>query len=256
MAATANSNGSPDDDTKNRRKSTGGGGGPGDVHRLSRCGQSLYELLDIPKESTNQDIKKKYRRLALKYHPDKNPNNPEAEEMFKKINHAHAILSDEKKREVYDQYGSFGLYLAEQFGDDLVGQIMMFSSKWFQCLFFSCCILTGCCFGCCCGCCCCCFCCGKCKPKDMGEDGEFPDIAEFEGDDDEQDKAEQEPVTSEPTASNSAPVIVIPEEKKNEATDTVIPLPPPDETTALNQGEKKAYTPDMTDPPPYAPPTP
>ena len=99
---------------------------------------------------------------------------------FKKINHAHAILSDEKKREVYDQYGSFGLYLAEQFGDDLVGQIMMFSSKWFQCLFFSCCILTGCCFGCCCGCCCCCFCCGKCKPKDMGEDGEFPDIAEFE----------------------------------------------------------------------------
>ena len=52
-------------------------------------------------------------------------------------------------------------------------------------------------------------------------------------------------MTSEPTASNSAPVIVIPEEKKNEATDTVIPLPPPDETTALNQGEKKAYTPGM-----------
>jgi curved DNA-binding protein CbpA len=89
-------------------------------------------LLDLPKNSTNQDIKKKYRKLALKYHPDKNPNNPEAEEMFKKINHAHSILSDEKKREVYDKYGSFGLYIAEQFGDEVVGHIMLLSSKWFQ----------------------------------------------------------------------------------------------------------------------------
>lgn len=92
----------------------------------------MYQLLEIPKESTHSDIKKRYRRLALKYHPDKNPNNPEAEEMFKKINHAHSILSDEKKRELYDKYGSFGLYLAEQFGDEVVGKIMMFSSSWFQ----------------------------------------------------------------------------------------------------------------------------
>ena len=56
---------------------------------------------------------------------------------------------------------------------------MMFSSKWFQCLFFSCCLLSGFCFGCCCCCCCFCFCCGKCKPKEP-EDKEFPDLADFE----------------------------------------------------------------------------
>ena len=48
-----------------------------------RTGDSLYELLEIPKTSTHQDIKKRYRRLALKYHPDKNPDNPEAEEMVR-----------------------------------------------------------------------------------------------------------------------------------------------------------------------------
>ena len=121
-----------------------------DVSRLSRSGNSLYELLDIPKASTDADIKKKYRKLALKYHPDKNPNNEEAEEMFKKINHANSILrlarhinnaqkyvsisnfSDEKKRQLYDEYGSFGLYIAEQVGDDLVGSVMFFQSGWFK----------------------------------------------------------------------------------------------------------------------------
>ena len=120
-----------------------------DVSRLSRSGNSLYELLDIPKSSTNEDIKKKYRRLALKYHPDKNPDNVEAEEMFKKINHANSILrsvtvigkayitdallsSDEKKRPLYDEYGSFGLYIAEQVGEEFVGSVMFFQSGWFK----------------------------------------------------------------------------------------------------------------------------
>ena len=103
-----------------------------DVSRLSRSGNSLYELLDIPKTSTNEEIKKKYRRLALKYHPDKNPNNVEAEEMFKKINHANSILSDEKKRPLYDEYGSFGLYIAEQVGEEFVGSVMFFQSGWFK----------------------------------------------------------------------------------------------------------------------------
>lgn len=149
-----------------------------------RTGDTLYQLLDIPKDSTNQDIKKKYRKLALKYHPDKNPNNQEAEEMFKKINHAHSILTDEKKRDIYDKYGSMGLYMADQFGDEFVDTIMTFSSGWFQCLFWSCFCLSGCCCGCCC-CFCFCFgfCCGKCKPK-VDEDEQFPDLAEFEGEED------------------------------------------------------------------------
>lgn len=75
----------------NRRSSRAGR--ENDVSRLSRSGNSLYELLDLPKNSTPDELKKKYRRLALKYHPDKNPDNPEAEDMFKKINQANSILS-------------------------------------------------------------------------------------------------------------------------------------------------------------------
>jgi len=169
-----------------------------DVSRLSRSGNSLYELLDIPKASTDADIKKKYRKLALKYHPDKNPNNEEAEEMFKKINHANSILSDEKKRQLYDEYGSFGLYIAEQVGDDLVGSVMFFQSGWFKALFGVCCLLTGCYFCCCCLCCCFC-CCGKCKPKDLPEDFDHPDVGDLQdGDGDEEDK---DPVTSQPSTS-------------------------------------------------------
>ena len=59
----------------------------------------LYELLEI------SSIKKAYRRLAVKYHPDKNPGNKEAEEKFKKLSHAYEILGNKEKRQIYDQYG-------------------------------------------------------------------------------------------------------------------------------------------------------
>lgn len=170
-----------------------------DISRLSRSGNSLYELLDIPKASTDNEIKKKYRRLALKYHPDKNPDNAEAEEMFKKINHANSILSDEKKRKLYDDYGSFGLYIAEQVGEDMVSSVMFFQSKWIQSLICLCGIFTGCYFCCCC---CCCFgcCCGKCKPKLDEED--MPDVGDL-ADDDEEEEEKDEPVTSQPQSSTS-----------------------------------------------------
>lgn len=237
--------------SESRRKSAAGGGGAAsDMHRLSRTGTSLYELLDIPKTSTHQDIKKKYRRLALKYHPDKNPDNQEAEEMFKKINHAHSILTDEKKRDIYDKYGSFGLYVAEQFGDEVVDHVMMFSSKWFQCIFWSCCLLTGCYFGCC-LCCCCCCCCGKCKPN-VEEEEDIPDLADIEGEEGEEgedveNKDTDNVVTQQPGASGGA-FAMPPPAYMSEENNKAIPLPAPDETTALNSGEKvAAYTPEMTD---------
>lgn len=68
-----------------------------------------YEILEVDKTSDKEIIKKAYRKMALKYHPDRNPGNKSAEEMFKKINEAYEVLSDEEKRQVYDRYGKEGL---------------------------------------------------------------------------------------------------------------------------------------------------
>lgn len=73
-----------------------------------------------------------FRKQALRHHPDKNPNNPEAAEKFKEINNANSILSDENKRKIYDEYGSMGLYLAEQFGDEGVKYYFLMSKCWFK----------------------------------------------------------------------------------------------------------------------------
>jgi len=69
----------------------------------------LYERLGVAPESSTEDIKKAYKKNAMKYHPDKNPNNPEAVEKFKEISEAYEILSDEQKRTMYDKYGKDAL---------------------------------------------------------------------------------------------------------------------------------------------------
>ncbi|MGB0934634.1 MAG: molecular chaperone DnaJ [Alphaproteobacteria bacterium] len=67
--------------------------------------KDLYELLGVSKSASADEIKKAYRKLAMKYHPDKNPGDKEAEQKFKEINLAHEVLKDEQKRAAYDQYG-------------------------------------------------------------------------------------------------------------------------------------------------------
>ena len=68
-----------------------------------------YEVLQVSKDATSTEIKKAYRKLALKYHPDKNQGDKEAEEKFKIVSEAYAILSDDEKRQIYDTYGKEGL---------------------------------------------------------------------------------------------------------------------------------------------------
>ena len=70
--------------------------------------KDYYEILGVAKGASEDDIKKAYRKLAKKYHPDKNPGNKEAEEKFKLISEAYAVLSDKSKRQEYDTYGMGG----------------------------------------------------------------------------------------------------------------------------------------------------
>ncbi len=67
--------------------------------------KDYYEVLGLKKDASPEEIKKAYRKMAMKYHPDKNPNNPEAEVKFKEINEANEVLSDSTRKSNYDNYG-------------------------------------------------------------------------------------------------------------------------------------------------------
>src|SRR5215204_2882252 len=75
--------------------------------------QDYYEILGIKRDAKPDEIKKAYRRLARKYHPDVNPGDKAAEERFKLMSEAHDVLSDPKKRAVYDRFGQYSDNLAD-----------------------------------------------------------------------------------------------------------------------------------------------
>ncbi|KAM3871175.1 dnaJ (Hsp40) homolog, subfamily C, member 5 gamma b [Diretmus argenteus] len=181
--------------------------------KMSTAGDSLYKVLGLEKGATAEEIKKAYRKLALRHHPDKNPDNPEAPEKFKEINNANTILSDDNKRKIYDEYGSMGLYVAEQFGEESVKYYFLMSKCWFKALVACCGIFT-----CCCCFCCCCFCCGKCKTQEEGDHFAYMDPDDLEA----QIRAEQDaagddviviqpsPSAASETPGESAPIVIQP----------------------------------------------
>jgi molecular chaperone DnaJ len=94
--------------------------------------RDYYEVLGVKKTATPEEIKKAFRGMALKYHPDKNPDNPEAEARFKEVGEAYEVLSDTQKRKLYDTYGHAGL---ENQGfrpaEDIFGQFQDLFSEFF-----------------------------------------------------------------------------------------------------------------------------
>jgi molecular chaperone DnaJ len=76
------------------------------MQSTKRC---YYEILEVSRDADENTLKSAYRKLALKYHPDRNPGNPEAEEKFKEASEAYEVLRDKEKRSIYDQYGHEGL---------------------------------------------------------------------------------------------------------------------------------------------------
>ena len=73
---------------------------------IKRC---YYEVLEVERQASEDEIKKNYRKMAMQYHPDRNPGDKEAEEKFKEAAEAYEVLSDAQKREIYDRYGHEGL---------------------------------------------------------------------------------------------------------------------------------------------------
>ena len=95
--------------------------------------RDYYEVLGVQRSASIDDVKKAYRKLALKYHPDKNPGDSEAEEKFKEAAEAYGVLSDEEKRARYDRYGHQGMsgmggFDPNQFADfgDILGDLFGF----------------------------------------------------------------------------------------------------------------------------------
>src|SRR5205085_8038443 len=75
----------------------------------SNSKRDFYEVLGVARTCSEQEIKSAYRKLALQFHPDRNPGNPEAEEKFKEATEAYSVLADSNKRAMYDRFGHAGV---------------------------------------------------------------------------------------------------------------------------------------------------
>lgn len=130
---------------------------------------------------------------------------------FQEVNYANSVLSDNTKRGIYDRYGSIGLYVAEQFGEENVNTYFVLTSPWCKALFVFCGVITGC-YLCCCFCCFCNFCCGKCKPRPPDEDGRYANLHEEELSSPERSPEHSQPIFIQPTATSDvntrAPVAI------------------------------------------------
>ena len=71
--------------------------------------RDYYEVLGLNRDASTDEIKKAFKKLAMKYHPDRNPDNPKAEDNFKEVKEAYEILTDPQKKSAYDQFGHAGV---------------------------------------------------------------------------------------------------------------------------------------------------
>jgi len=198
--------------------------------------QNYYDLLGITPQATDEEIKRAYRKTALRLHPDKNPD-PEAAAQFQAVDKAYKILIDPKLRPTYDQLGPRAADAMRRMNDEYSEAIAQMP-RWKKILFAFLCISTCCCFGggCCCLCgfgCCCNFCCNHCCGKYKREEDAFSSFQEDE---------DIPGVNTQRNDNGTSPTVIITSPQETDPVfgstkeHTAIPMPPSyDSTSAANQ---------------------